>query len=391
MNTTVSPTSLANATAIPSPAIASHIGKNSLSRVATTPVTIALMRFEEIRRRHLAAQRKCKKLVALHPDLEDARPWVVLGHYQTDAKDGSYKAGDEIRVQGCADIIELRKKILFGENLDSMEARFERGHQEQIASHTTARRRTGVAAAKNLVYELMRKEITAATAVVRSFPSSLREAAAQAAFALKRIQSGAGPQPKQYDEYEAWESDTFNLMNLYAISVLRTFKKMSVGRKPLPAAPKADPIFAAIEHHRAAHAELESNCSKLDTAESHARRAGNKLKARKAKKKLNVLQRAYDRAADALLDISPQTIAGMSALLSYAADHAVRSGWPTGYVDKRVSHGVAWEVILHRKLARELRSISVDFNDRAVSRMAQGDARLLRLGKKRHGEGRPAA
>ena len=114
-----------------------------------------------------------------------------------------------------------------------------------------------------------------------------------------------------------------------------------------------DPIFAAIEAHQRAWAELREKCSDLDAA--HTEEADCELRR---------LDDAVDEAADDLLDVVPTTIAGVSALLTYAADRA-RGGntWPDGYVDENPKtgwdreQGVSWEVILHRNLAKALPKI----------------------------------
>jgi hypothetical protein len=115
-----------------------------------------------------------------------------------------------------------------------------------------------------------------------------------------------------------------------------------------------DPIFAAIEAHRQAWAALCADCSALDEAAF----AGDQ----KAEQELDRLNDAADAATDGLIDIVPTTIAGASALLAYAADH-ISSGseWAKCYEDdeeplsdSRRQHGITWEAILHRNLAKAL-------------------------------------
>ena len=96
------------------------------------------------------------------------------------------------------------------------------------------------------------------------------------------------------------------------------------------------------------------------------------MRPERRKQTLNILRldNAVDDAADDLLDVVPTTIAGVSALLTYAADRA-RGGntWPDGYVDENPKtawdreQGVSWEVILHRNLAQALPRI-VDTTNR---------------------------
>ena len=99
---------------------------------------------------------------------------------------------------------------------------------------------------------------------------------------------------------------------------------------------------------------LRKNCSLLDEAGTE-----------QSEREVLRLDDAVDDAADSLLDVMPTTIAGVSALLTYAADHACGgNSWPEGYVDENPKtewdreQGVSWEVILHRNLARALPKIA---------------------------------
>ena len=120
-----------------------------------------------------------------------------------------------------------------------------------------------------------------------------------------------------------------------------------------------DPIFAAIEAHQRAWAEFNEKCLDLDEAGTP-----------EANAEYLRLDNAVDDAADGLLDVVPTTIGGVSALLTYAADHA-RGGntWPKGYVDENPKtgwdreQGMSWEVIFHRNLAKALPKI-VDTTNR---------------------------
>jgi hypothetical protein len=115
-----------------------------------------------------------------------------------------------------------------------------------------------------------------------------------------------------------------------------------------------DPIFAAIEAHQRAWAALCEKCLDLDEAGTP-----------EANAEYLRLDNAVDDAAGGLLDVIPTTIAGVSALLTYAADHACGgNSWPEGYVDENPKtgwdreQGVSWEVILHRNLAKALPKIA---------------------------------
>jgi hypothetical protein len=117
---------------------------------------------------------------------------------------------------------------------------------------------------------------------------------------------------------------------------------------------RGDPIFAAIEAHRCAWDELCKNCSRLDREDTE-----------QSKREFNQLNEAIEEASDGLLDVLPTTIAGVSALLTYAADNACGGRfWPQGYVDENPKtgwdreNGVSWEVMLHRNLAKVLPKIA---------------------------------
>jgi hypothetical protein len=113
-----------------------------------------------------------------------------------------------------------------------------------------------------------------------------------------------------------------------------------------------DSIFAAIEAHRRAWSDLEP-CSELDEAAS----GGDK----EAEQELSRLHAALSEAEEGLLDIPPTTIAGAAAVLEYAVYHVSGGGgesWPNGeaWMSK---HGVKWEVIFHRNLAKALQAMTV--------------------------------
>jgi hypothetical protein len=111
-----------------------------------------------------------------------------------------------------------------------------------------------------------------------------------------------------------------------------------------------DPILAAIDAHRRAWAEL----SALDAARTE-----------EAKNEERRLNDVVDAAEDKLVEIVPTTIAGVTALLTYAAEHgAAGDMWPDDYADEHPKngwdreHGVSWEVLLHRNLAKALQDIA---------------------------------
>jgi hypothetical protein len=120
---------------------------------------------------------------------------------------------------------------------------------------------------------------------------------------------------------------------------------------------EADPIFAAIVAHRTALEQLNRDCSALAEAADDDE---------VSQQKLDALHDLVGQAEDGLLDVVPTTMAGVLAILTYAADHVRRGAhWATGYVDNEPlsgwckTHGVPWEVILHQNLAAALYSINI--------------------------------
>ena len=116
--------------------------------------------------------------------------------------------------------------------------------------------------------------------------------------------------------------------------------------------PRCDPIHAAIEAHKHAWDELEQ-------ALTEANRAGVE------DPDVDHLHTRIDDAADGLVDVLPTSLAGVVALLSYAAEFAQGGNiWPTGYKTEHPrtrwdrEHGVSWDVILHHNLARALPRIA---------------------------------
>jgi hypothetical protein len=111
----------------------------------------------------------------------------------------------------------------------------------------------------------------------------------------------------------------------------------------------SDPIFAAIEAHRRAWSNLNARGPELDEQ-------GNQ-------RALDRLHRQAEKAEAALIGFAPNSIAGASALLTYAADHvSAGNGFGDQYIDPRsgrgTSHRVSWELFLHRNLAAALPNIA---------------------------------
>jgi hypothetical protein len=111
-----------------------------------------------------------------------------------------------------------------------------------------------------------------------------------------------------------------------------------------------DPIFAAIDPHRAASASYDDNCSRLDEEDTP-----------EAEAQLSELHNREESAALAILAVEPTTIAGVVAILTYAADQSfAHRDWPTGLRDENHESGIGfpWEAFLHENLARALSKIA---------------------------------
>jgi hypothetical protein len=143
------------------------------------------------------------------------------------------------------------------------------------------------------------------------------------------------------------------------------------------AAIEPDPIFAVIEVHRRAWADLGTECKNQTALEEEIpperRRTDNCDDGIEAgdDSRWIALQYAMDDvharindAADAMLDIEPTTIAGVIALLSYAAEHVRRGAeWADVYEDPEPlsgwvkKHGLSWEAMLHMHVAKALQAV----------------------------------
>jgi hypothetical protein len=140
------------------------------------------------------------------------------------------------------------------------------------------------------------------------------------------------------------------------------------------AARGTDPIYAAIEAHKAArettlaevarYAELERQlqaCGRLETAKRHEdeRRRGEEIEAD--------IEEAHEAEADAacdLLSVTPTTIAGVVALLAHARDydidgmgfpsHVVDGNWRAGHSADCVEDTRSWQYFLISNLVEVL-------------------------------------
>ena len=149
---------------------------------------------------------------------------------------------------------------------------------------------------------------------------------------------------------QANEPNTTNLSAFTRRMLLRGAAVMPIAG--LPAAASTDPIFAAIENHRTAQARFSAVIGDEAILDDDPR--------------IDAASGAEEEAAIAILDVSPLTIAGVIALLRYAAEHQ-RSGdeWPAGLVsdsdDGRdrfgARYGRSWSYFMHLTVADALASM----------------------------------
>jgi hypothetical protein len=111
---------------------------------------------------------------------------------------------------------------------------------------------------------------------------------------------------------------------------------------PAAAAPMPDPIFAAIEAHRAAWAALEKDCSQLSDASTP-----------EAEAEFDRLNDAVEEAAGTLVDTQPTTMAGAVALLRHVAEHEGR-GDTFDLEDGDDGKTKPWSYFMHQTLADAL-------------------------------------
>ena len=140
---------------------------------------------------------------------------------------------------------------------------------------------------------------------------------------------------------------------------------------PLPQSANAsqgvpDPIFAAIEAHKAARAVVYSACDDISAAEqeigrgkvSEARKSGNAVRLEQCEAAMSAAHDAEDVAACVLVTIYPTTFAGVLALLEYAtAADTDGQGWPSDLCVEDDDDGTrtgSWQFFLIKRLAEVL-------------------------------------
>jgi hypothetical protein len=133
-----------------------------------------------------------------------------------------------------------------------------------------------------------------------------------------------------------------------------------------------DPIFAAIEAHKAAFAAFDAAWHRLSDLEEELPKDLRKSwidawetkivetddpRWIEAEKASNQLADAETEAAIELINVEPVTLAGAAALMKYVADMEAKGClWPDGLQDddKPSKLGKKWEVYLHRNIAAVL-------------------------------------
>lgn len=146
------------------------------------------------------------------------------------------------------------------------------------------------------------------------------------------------------------------------------------GAAPVLAAPKAapnlDPILAAIEAHRRAERELLEALAAETSLEAKlpaARRrssvyggdfdivTGDDPRWIASVGNVDAAQDAADQRAVDMLNVLPQTPAGLAALLRYAWEHvAAGNEWPDAIEDDTKPKWASWSAHLHRNAAAAL-------------------------------------
>jgi hypothetical protein len=122
----------------------------------------------------------------------------------------------------------------------------------------------------------------------------------------------------------------------------------------------ADPIFAAIEAHKAARVAVSSVVREVATLEGQLADRGVRLSERKSDPQLEALEAALGVAFDAeLVGMSaPTTMAGVLALLQYAnAADIDGEGWPADLASDDSSKSRSWHYFLIELLAEVLPDI----------------------------------
>lgn len=137
--------------------------------------------------------------------------------------------------------------------------------------------------------------------------------------------------------------------------------------------PSQDPIFAAIENHKAALSALKAGLDVMYALEAELPKELRRSNVAsweeviietddprwiECEKKVYALFEADQEAAIGLIDVEPTTLAGLATLMRHvAAYEATGNYWPSGLQeegDRPSAIGNDWEVYLHRNIAELL-------------------------------------
>jgi hypothetical protein len=177
---------------------------------------------------------------------------------------------------------------------------------------------------------------------------------------------------KSEQTVEAAGATKFNRRSLMNMIVSTAALTAVSNSSPVTAETIDDPIFAAIEAHKAAFAASDAAWHHLSDLEEELpkdlRRSWIDVWETKivetddprwieAEKASNQLADAETEAAIELINVEPVTLAGAAALMRYVADMEANGClWPDGLQndDKPSKCGKKWEVYLHRNIAAVL-------------------------------------
>lgn len=152
------------------------------------------------------------------------------------------------------------------------------------------------------------------------------------------------------------QARTSTITRRTAIAGLAAGTTFNVGAIALTRASGADPVFAAIECHRALHLSWSTAVDVQSNLRDDDPRYGD------ADEATDVASDDLDDAAVDLLNIVPTTIAGAAALLRYAYDVTRADGWTwPDHVDaeEEGEDGRSWSDLLCGHVAQALEKMTV--------------------------------
>jgi hypothetical protein len=206
------------------------------------------------------------------------------------------------------------------------------------------------------------------------------EAASRTLQYLRRIAAGAPEDDQEWEAACAFFYDHGQSLDWIVMGNPGGMICGAAARSPRAAALIDDPIFAAIEAHRSMWARLgevvtaqsrlfemlpeEQRQSSITTWETKIVETDDPRWIA-SERLVSQTSDAVNESDDAILDTAPTTLAGVAAVLKYAADHVRQgNGWGGGYEDDEPlsgwvrKHGITWETVLHMNLAKALTTIA---------------------------------